>query len=768
VPKPLGPGREYAEFFYTEILRHPPDYTVMRAIKPVLTEAGTVKTEAIEDAKVTDVSHFLAFCEKYNGEANVYCGMNAFKQIGRKDSSVKRLTLITFDLDTIRDEPRKYPATEEEVEAGLEKIQDVAAYLTKEWDLGRYIIAMSGNGWHLHIPINVPVEEADPDKYKAFQQKVSEHFPDYKLDDMSALSHPIKVPGTWSQKPCPTDERPNRMSTLSAGDIEKWDCQSETPNFALVQKINNIEIEYTVTEETAGKDKTPRDKTKNALQKMIDRMPKIYKDFRETGKPEGFKSRSEAEFGFIIELIRRNVNKKQIREILEAIPNSKTTEEGDHYFELTYGNADLIVTHETEDLVQIAFEALENHDTYLSTDAGLYVYDRGYYRLIAPQYVHRQIERELEAMGHGEDCTGRIKKEVLGKISDIHYLEDREIEESSRDLLCLENKVLNVATRELTNHSPGKVFFSKIPVVYDPDAKCPTIDKFLREIFHEPREWENLEKGLFRDSSHKRQDPVDTFEEFVAFCLMTTKIRGILVLVGPHNSGKSTALELVRALLGEENTTSHTIQDLARSEYYRADLKEALANIRSDIPNNPITHLPIIKSLADETDSISARRAYGHPFQFHSRARLMHSANSLPPVDFSEKEFFDRVVLLECPTTFKDRPEDPDKGNPGDQYKDPYLADKLRAELSGWLNRILSKYSDLAARGHFATGEWYETAERWDHWTGENRERARIMLAERSTVAEVKAAFPEISERTLYNWEEKIKWGKRKAEAAKG
>ncbi len=46
----------------------------------------------------------------------------------------------------------------------------------------------------------------------------------------------------------------------------------------------------------------------------------------------------------------------------------------------------------------------------------------------------------------------------------------------------VENGILNIKTRILSPFSPKKIFFNKIPIVFDSDKKCENIDDFLKGI----------------------------------------------------------------------------------------------------------------------------------------------------------------------------------------------------------------------------------------------------------------------------------------------
>jgi len=75
-----------------------------------------------------------------------------------------------------------------------------------------------------------------------------------------------------------------------------------------------------------------------------------------------------------------------------------------------------------------------------------------------------------------------------GRVEEILYLAkqltntQREDMEPPLHFINLENGVLDIETGELQEHSPDHFFTSRLPVRYDPAAKCPQFLKFISEV----------------------------------------------------------------------------------------------------------------------------------------------------------------------------------------------------------------------------------------------------------------------------------------------
>jgi P4 family phage/plasmid primase-like protien len=165
---------------------------------------------------------------------------------------------------------------------------------------------------------------------------------------------------------------------------------------------------------------------------------------------------------------------------------------------------------------------------------------------------------------------------------------------------------------ELVPYDPKfKVAFS-LPVFYDPAAECPQWEKFLLEVLPAVGDRE-------------------TIREMFGHCLIT-HIYGpqkAYVLLGEGANGKSTMLEVLRALLGPENTAAVSLHDLERSQWYTAELDGKLADICADLPIRLLEDQAMFKKLTGG-DTINAQRKFEKPFQFVNRARLIFACNSLP------------------------------------------------------------------------------------------------------------------------------------------
>jgi P4 family phage/plasmid primase-like protien len=311
------------------------------------------------------------------------------------------------------------------------------------------------------------------------------------------------------------------------------------------------------------------------------------------------------------------------------------------------------------------------------------LYDRhGVYNGGALAFMGEWIE--MKHRERDRTATQRFVAESVDSVKRSTYLERDSLNPPGR--LCLNNGVLDldVSPRVKVDHSPDHHFVMRLPVDYDPDATCPNFLKFLSEVL-------------------PQQDKQDVIQEMFGYCLRPgNPYKVAFFLMGEFDSGKSTLLEVLRGLLGDENTSTIALQSLADNRFASAGLFSKLANIYTDLSPRLIKDVGLFKMLTGGSDHVPAEKKFQAPFAFVNPAKLIFSANALPAVPWGDDAFFRRWVTLEFGVQI---PQD---------RQVPFLESKLLEEAPGILNWALAGLDRLLARGRFPdTGSVEETRQRW-------------------------------------------------------
>jgi len=319
----------------------------------------------------------------------------------------------------------------------------------------------------------------------------------------------------------------------------------------------------------------------------------------------------------------------------------------------------------------------------LQENEQLYVYDgqKGIYEDKGEQLIRQQLTEGLE-----EQYRGHAMSEITDHVRGRNTLPQSEMG-GPDGYIAARNCVIDLHESERREHSPDHRFLSRLGCDFDPDAEAPQWEQFLDEVIPKASDRKKL-------------------QEFAGYCLhhWSLPYHKALFLVGPTASGKSTFLDTLNALLGENTVASLTPQQLTSERFGPAELYGKWANIRNDIPKSTVENTGMFKELV-AGDPMKAERKNKDPFFFNPSAKHLFSANQLPEMEVDDEAFFRRILLVPFPETI---PE-------GD--RDKHLDDKLQDELPGVLNWAIEGLQRLLGNGGFtADRSPARTRETWSKW----------------------------------------------------
>jgi len=240
-------------------------------------------------------------------------------------------------------------------------------------------------------------------------------------------------------------------------------------------------------------------------------------------------------------------------------------------------------------------------------------------------------------------------------------------------LLNLANGVLNLRTLEFMPHDPNLKLTKLTPVVYDPIADCPKWKAFLQRIFND------------------NEQVIRFVQRAIGYSLTgLTCEQCLFFLYGTGANGKSTFLEVIRALFGDYAAT-------AEFSTFVADRKSSVRNDIARLHNaRLVTAIEVGegKRFAEELiktltggDIIAARFLYREFFEFRPRFKVWLAANYKPEIRGTDWAIWRRIRLIPFTVTIPPEEQIPD------------LADQLKSELSGILNWALEGLRDWLANG---------------------------------------------------------------------
>lgn len=270
-------------------------------------------------------------------------------------------------------------------------------------------------------------------------------------------------------------------------------------------------------------------------------------------------------------------------------------------------------------------------------------------------------------------CNNVMAAEFLGIVYRTNLVPTQFWETTLRKV-NFENGILDLTTNQLTPHSMTVGFKAILPYAYDPTAKCPTFDKFLDDVTCGSKDLQSL------------------LIEFGGYSLSGDEpwAAKMLVLEGDGRNGKSTLIKALKAVAGNNSYAALGMKLLMNVDR-RASLDGALFNICEEAPK-VVSDTSDLKALS-AGDEITVRRLYKEPYQFVNRAKLIFSCNSLPKSQDTSHGYFERFCIVPFNATF-------DKSN-----RDPFIFEKIKAELPGIFNLFHAGYKTLLARRMFIESE---------------------------------------------------------------
>lgn len=233
------------------------------------------------------------------------------------------------------------------------------------------------------------------------------------------------------------------------------------------------------------------------------------------------------------------------------------------------------------------------------------------------------------------------------------------------------NGVLNLDTMEFLPHSIEYGFRYVLKYDYDPKAKAPQFEKFMLTLM----------KG--------RQELVDILLEYAGYSFSNDEcwIQQALLMTGEGSNGKSTFMDILKALAGKANYSTVTIAEL-KADTSRTMLDGKLFNLAEETPTSTLIDSTILKSLITGGET-TVKILYKQPYTIFNRAKFMFACNTLPKTKDTTRGYSRRWLIIPFEVSFE-----------GTQ-RDPFIKDRLLTELPGIFNLVIEGYKRLVAQRAF-------------------------------------------------------------------
>jgi len=238
-------------------------------------------------------------------------------------------------------------------------------------------------------------------------------------------------------------------------------------------------------------------------------------------------------------------------------------------------------------------------------------------------------------------------------------LEDRLREPMNEDpfSIAFDNCVFSWETLSCEPHDPNKIIFHYIP------------HKINKDLLNKLLKTKNITEDLINKYAPKT---LKAFKEWVGdkwlilfevigFTLYPRPYKKMIILVDREgrfgNTGKSSFLNYLEMILGEENYSSiplQAFQDPIANRFQVSAIYRKLANIYADLPERALSELGGIKLVTGE-DTIPIEKKYKDSFNWRPYTKHIYSANELPRLMKIDMAYLDRVLIIEFLGLFEKR-----------------------------------------------------------------------------------------------------------------
>ena len=263
------------------------------------------------------------------------------------------------------------------------------------------------------------------------------------------------------------------------------------------------------------------------------------------------------------------------------------------------------------------------HPKTLRENEEIYVYKDGLYVEGGETFIKELLHRLYYGVPRNEVA------ELLATIRATTYVTNDDFERYPQ-LIHLKNCILNINNMNIFDQTHELLTRNQIQTNYIPEAKCPNILKFLAEIMPDSDDFKSL------------------IELLASILLHKIKLEKAIIFVGDQANGKSTLIELMVELLGEQNVANVSLQHLAGNRFSTSVLIGKILNSYGDLDIDSIEQTGKIKQIISH-DHIMVEKKNKNAFSTKIPIRLLYSANRLPEFPNSDDAIFRRFWVIKFP-----------------------------------------------------------------------------------------------------------------------
>lgn len=420
----------------------------------------------------------------------------------------------------------------------------------------------------------------------------------------------------------------------------KVDIKVGLSNSYEVLKFKNKEREiiYDLTDEEI-ENNTPYDEVPHFLKPV-----KCNIDFVNLSEGDG---RNQALFNYILKLQSAKFSKEEIKDILRMINK--------YVLKKSLSEDELNVVMRDEAFTQDIKEEFFNDKTFLFDKFSKFlVENEKIVRLYNQLYIYEN--------GVYVNDTNIIEQAMIKRISRLSNAQRNEVikyanliapsvEPCSAYYIAFKNGIYDLTHDTMIDYNDNIIITNKINFDYDKNAYSEIADR-------------TLDKLACLDLKTRL-----VLEECIGYCFFRrNELRKSFMLLGERRNGKSTFLDMLRYVIGKENTSALDLKEIG-DRFRTAKIFGKLVNIGDDIDSQYIENVGNFKKVVAGNE-ITIENKGQTPIEIEPYCKFIFSANDIPRMKDRSGAVLDRLVFIPFNATFSVNDED----------YDPYIIDKLKTE----------------------------------------------------------------------------------------
>lgn len=273
---------------------------------------------------------------------------------------------------------------------------------------------------------------------------------------------------------------------------------------------------------------------------------------------------------------------------------------------------------------------LKNNSHVVKINGQLHIYHDGI-------YVNGYKELETAMI----ELIPNLKKTQRREVIEYMELIVDDVPTADARYIAFANGIYDIVQDTMQPFSSSIVVTNKIPWDFNHEAYNELADKTLNRL-------------SCNDAAIRA-----LLEECIGYCFYRRNEMGkAFILTGDKSNGKSTFLDMIKAILGESNVSALDLKELG-DRFTTSMMFGKLANIGDDIGDDFLqgSQVSIFKKIVTG-NRIKAERKGQDPFEFNPFIKLLFSANDIPRMKDKTGAVLRRLVIIPFNARFtKDDPD---------------------------------------------------------------------------------------------------------------